>query len=750
MNKTRHAFPARRRSVIYPLAALSSGALVLALSSVGPVQSARSLLGRGPFSRIATYYVSGSLAEIVAATPDGNTLIYADADEEELGFVDITDPAAPQELATVPLAGEPTSVAVHPNGLWALACVNLPDFSEDSARFNRLGTQGGPSPGTDELVVVNLANRTIERSIPLNGQPDAVAISKDGKYAAVAIENERNEDLNDGEIPQSPAGFLTIVDIDSPGGVGGAAANNPDSWTTREVDLSGLTERFPSDPEPEFVDINDQNQAAVTLQENNHIVIVDLADGSVIRHFSAGTTTHEADTVEDDNVRLVNRITNSRREPDAIQWTPQGNLMTANEGDYDLDLSAGQFVGTRDFTVFNAQGKVLFQPGAGMERLAILHGHYPDDRSRNKGIEPEGVEIATFGGQPLAFVGSERGNFVAVYRIANEQRPQFLQLLATGASPEGLLAIPQRNLFVTANEDEPGSISIFRYGSPHSGNYPDVTSYNTPWSALSGFYAQSRSLLYAVPDSAVRPSRIYRMLLHRDQALVLGALPLAKNYDLEGIASNPRGGGWWVVSEGAGNAPSASTPNLLVQVRRNGTIAREIQLPDAANAEQRSSGFEGVATNRAGTEVYVAFQREWAGDPTGLVRIGRYTPATGQWAFYHYPLDTAQVQGAWVGLSEITRIDDTTFAVIERDNQAGPAARIKRIYKFSVANVTPAPHGSSYPVLTKTLVRDILTEDGLHLEKHESLAYLGRGEAVLANDNDGSGETQLVRFRAKF
>lgn len=55
------------------------------------------------------------------------------------------------------------------------------------------------------LVVVDLTDNTIVRQIPLPGQPDAVDISKPGSddlYIAVAIENERDEDLNDGAIPK--------------------------------------------------------------------------------------------------------------------------------------------------------------------------------------------------------------------------------------------------------------------------------------------------------------------------------------------------------------------------------------------------------------------------------------------------------------------------------------------------------------------------------------------------------------------
>ena len=56
-------------------------------------------------------------------------------------------------------------------------------------------------------------------------------------------------------MPQSPPGFLTIVDL----------VGEPSSWTTRNVDLTGLAERFPTDPEPEYVAINANNQVAVTL-----------------------------------------------------------------------------------------------------------------------------------------------------------------------------------------------------------------------------------------------------------------------------------------------------------------------------------------------------------------------------------------------------------------------------------------------------------------------------------------------------
>lgn len=63
----------------------------------------------------------------------------------------------------------------------------------------------------------------------------------------------------------------------------------------------------------------------------------------------------------------------------------------------------------------------------------------------------KGVEAAVFGDQGYIFVSSERGSIVGVYKDTGAE-PEFLRLLPSGIGPEGLLAIPERNLFVVANE----------------------------------------------------------------------------------------------------------------------------------------------------------------------------------------------------------------------------------------------------------------------------------------------------------
>jgi DNA-binding beta-propeller fold protein YncE len=414
--------------ILHPLNTLRdytrAGLLLAALSS--------SLVGvalSGPFKPVATYQVSGEVAEIVTATPDGNVLIYTDSATQEIGFVDITDPANPAELGTISTAGEPTSVGVSPDGAHALVVVH-----------------GEP----DHLLVIDLSDVSGEPvTHELGGQPDSIAISPDGRFAAVVIENERDEEVNEGELPQLPGGFVTIFDL----------VGEPATWTQRDVTLVGVADRFATDPEPEFVDINGANQAAVTLQENNHVVIIDLPTGAIVGDFSAGTVSHIADLKDDGQIRFRDLLVDSRREPDAIHWTPDGNLAVANEGDYDLDVD---FVGGRGFTIFTPTGQIVFDSGNALERQLAKEGLYDDSRSDAKGSEPEGIEIANYSGREFLFVGMERATpgAVAVYILKKDKHPLFRQILETGNRPEGLLALPQRDLFVTANEGD-GTISIF-------------------------------------------------------------------------------------------------------------------------------------------------------------------------------------------------------------------------------------------------------------------------------------------------
>ncbi|QDV46611.1 hypothetical protein Enr13x_65200 [Stieleria neptunia] len=704
------------------------------------------------FQRVATFPVflntdveSETVAEIVTSTPNGKTLVYTDSQTENIGFVDIADPADPIADGIVAVGGEPTSVAVTKR--YALAAVNT---SVDYVNPSGL------------LQVIDVRTRTIVATLDLGGQPDAVSVSPDGKYAAIAIENERDEDLGDGRPPQAPPGFVVIVDLKGP----------PRKWTTRTVDLVGIPDQFPDDPEPEFVDINRKNQAVVTLQENNHIVIIDLKRGRIVDDFSAGTVDHldQIDTLENDLIEPNASLSDVPREPDGVVWIDDDVFATADEGDLDG--------GSRGFTLFLENGVDLYNAGNTIEHMVTRLGHYPESRSENKGNEPENVEFGRYSGRDLLFVGSERSSVVLVYDL----RGGLKQVLPTGVAPEGLHAIPQRGLFVAAAEDDSrgdkfrSSISIYRLGKD-APTYPTIVSENRndgspiPWGALSALAADptDASQLFTAHDSYYTNSRLFRVDLSQTLPTITDEIVLTLDgspvdLDLEGLAVR-EGGGFWVASEGAGTVGDPgnpfATPNLLLKVAADGTILDTITLPLETTSKQVRFGLEGVTTTGSAIDgdelVYVAFQREWAGDPDDRVRIGQYDPATDSWAFFYYPIDLpTSPLGGWVGLSEIVSLDDETFAVVERDNQAGSDARIKRIYQFSIRGLQPLPEADApaFPVVHKRLVRDLIPDllapGGAIIEKVEGLTVLPTGNALIVTDNDGvedsNGETQLINL----
>ena len=743
-------------------------------------------LSKGPFERIATFPVflnsditQETVSEIIAYSELFQQLVYTDAALGRLGFIDIADPADPKPLGTLDLGGDPTSVAVRRG--YALACINT------SVDF--VNTSGA-------LLVIDIPTRTVIRNIPLGGQPDSIAVSPDGRYAAIVIENERDEDLGDGFPPQLPAGFLTIVDL-----VGG-----PGTWATRDVSLSGLAELFPEDPEPEFVDINDANLAVVTLQENNHLAIVDLASGQVVQHFSAGTVDlTDVDTNENELIEQTASLSDVRREPDAVTWIGPYTFATADEGDL--------VGGSRGFTIFSIFGAPVYEAGNTLEHLTARVGHYPEDRSENKGNEPESVEFARFGGTDYLFVGSERASVVAVYEL-NGNTPTAVQVLPAGKGPEGLLAIPSRDLLVVASENDDrgdklrAQVSIFRRtGTP---NYPTLISGNRrnqdipiPWGAQSGLVPNPSNAdeVYSIHDSYYQKSRIYTIdvstvpaVIERERTILdtngvlLAALQglkknlptaasfepanivnadLTVNLDLEGVAVDGDGN-FWVASEGGGNLsggvsnPSSNpfrSPNLLVKVAPSGTILEVVLPPAEVTAEQFRFGYEGVAV--VGDQVYVCFQRRWGGlgDPANRVRIARFDTVSKTWAYAYYAIETPlSANGGWVGLSEISYAGDGEFVVIERDDQGGPDAAIKHLTRFSIDGITFRDHSQTpnFETVSKVLVIDLLASGALEVtgglvpEKLEGLAVLANGDLLLINDNDGvkdnSGETQLLRL----
>ncbi|OCW59227.1 esterase-like activity of phytase family protein [Hoeflea olei] len=711
---------------------------LLSFTSVLALIAASASAAEMNFNRIASFATPLNMAagedqnretssEIIAASEDGMRLVYTDSPLGVIGMIDIADPAAPKPLGNIDMGGEPTSVTIV--GGSAFVAVNT---SKDYVNV------GG------KLVSVDLDGKSVTAECDLGGQPDSIARAKDGSFLAIAIENERDEDLNDGVLPQMPAGRVALIDLKD-----GAA----DCASLRFADVTGLAEIAPEDPEPEFVDINDLGETVVTLQENNHLVVLDR-DGKVLSHFSAGAVTLENVDLTDERgaLRFTETQADRKREPDAVGWIDTDHFAIANEGDYEG--------GSRGWTIFNKDGTVVYESGMSFEHAVIETGHYPDKRSDAKGVEPESIEVARFNGVPYVFVGAERASVIGVYDVSDLANPVLRQILPSGIAPEGVVAIPSRNLLVTANEAdliEDGGVRshvmIYELGEGPAA-YPQITSAGADqligWGALSGLAAdpETKGKLYAINDSfyGFQP-QIFTIDATQTPARITAALDItrggapAQKLDIEGVTTDGEGG-FWLASEGNS---AKLVPHALYHVNAKGVIKKEIALPEELLANETRFGFEGIA--RDGDVLWMPVQRPWKDDAKSEVKLVSYNTKTEEWGAVRYPLDAPADKG-WVGLSDIELHDGYAY-IIERDNQIGDKAAIKKIYRVAMSELTPAPLGGELPLVAKEEVRDLLPElkalNGYVVDKVEGLAIDADGKAYVVTDNDGvddsSGET---------
>ena len=668
-----------------------------------------------------------SSAEIISATQDGMTLVYSDSPLGVIGLIDITDPANPAPKGNIAVDGEPTAVSIIGN-----------------TAFVGVNTSESFTVPSGMIKAFDLGSMAETAACDLGGQPDSTAVAPDGSFIAVAIENERDEDLGDGRVGQLPGGFLVTVDV---------ADGTLDCDSLNVIDVTGLSDIAPEDPEPEFVDINAAGEIVVTLQENNHIIVANK-DG-VINHFSAGAVDLEGIDVTDERAALVfNESQMGRlREPDAVQWIDDTHFAIANEGDMDG--------GSRSWSIFHQDGTLIYENGTGFEHAIVEIGHYPDRRSDAKGVEPEGMEFGVFDGTPMAFILAERSSAVGVYDLTDPTAPVLAQLLPSGVGPEGAIAIPSRNLFVTANEVdliEDGGVRshVMIYELTDTAPaYPQLTSAGADeligWGAISGMIADTDGIIWAVNDSfyGFQPT-IFKIDTTTTPATIIDSIPVtrqngdpAQQIDMEGITLDGEGG-FYIASEGR---TDRVIPHAIYHVDASGEIqfrTGEIGLPPELMAAERRFGFEGIT--KVGDTLWMAVQREWADDPANHVKLVSYNIETAEWGAVHYP--KAEPATGWVGLSEIVAHGDYIY-VIERDNQIGRAAVSKKIYRIPAAEMVPAPLGGPLPVVSKEEVRDLIPDllslNGYVVDKVEGLAIFEDGTAWISTDNDGmddsSGET---------
>ncbi len=379
----------------------------------------------------------GALPDDIKYSPDGKLIVTANEGEPSTDYT--IDP-----LGTISI------ISVKDN----YAVVTL-DFSPFASQENSLKASGLRKFGPGASFAQDM-------------EPEFVTISSDSRTAWVTLQENngiaRVDLLNKVIEKIFPLGFKnynsagnSIDPSDRP--LGTISFNNWPVYGMYQPDGIAVLDMKPGDDE------NEQSLLSAGNKNGNRMPYLFTANEGDARDYAA--------FAEEVRVGSANVVLNPAIFPNGSFLKLNENLgrlnitntmgRTGNGNEYNALYSFG----ARSFSVWNGNtGALLYDAKNSLEQRVVAAGRYDDDRSDSKGVEPEGIAIGQVGKKMLAFVGLERVDAVAIYDVTDPLAPIFLQLLATGDAPEGVLFISakdspvKRSLLVVSSEND-GLVKVY-------------------------------------------------------------------------------------------------------------------------------------------------------------------------------------------------------------------------------------------------------------------------------------------------
>ena len=519
--------------------------LTLCLSLIVLSSAAIAQISVRPIGTSASGLFDEAAAEIVAHDPNTQRLYVVNANSGNIDVLDINTPATPTplfQIDTAPYGDGANSVDIH-KGIVAVAVQADPAQAPGAAVFfNRDGeflssVTVGALPDmltfTPDGHYVLVANE---------GQPDGYCPTADagdpeGSVSVISL-MKGVENLTDADVRTADFSNFTADNIHPDIRIFGPGASvaqdlepeyiavDPDAsraWVALQennamavLDIASatITDIFPLgykdyaqenrlDPSDRDGGINIANWPVSGMYQPDAIAAFQAAGETFIISTNEGDARDYecfSEEVRVDDLQLDPTVFEN---PEVLQQAENlGRLKTTTAtGDADDD---GQHetifnYGARSFSIWSAEGQLVFDSGSDFElRTAVL---IPDDfnstndendsfdnRSDDKGPEPEGVAIGRISDRVYAFIGFERVGGIMVYDVTDPYQPEYVEYVnnrdfagnaeegtAGDLGPEGILFIDAVDspigvpLLVTGNEVS-GTTTIFSITDPSTEN----------------------------------------------------------------------------------------------------------------------------------------------------------------------------------------------------------------------------------------------------------------------------------------
>ena len=404
-------------------------------------------------AEVLEVFTVGALPDSLTFTPDGTKIIVANEGE----------PDADDEGNVIDPEGS-VSIIDLSNGI-DVATVSTADFTSFNGQEEALRAEGVrlfPDVNSDGLTVAQ------------DLEPEFIAVSDDSTKAFVTLQENNAIAIVDIETATVESiEPLGLKDYSQPGNGLDASDRDGDGDLNMDGDTDGAIN---IDTEPVFGLYMPDSIASFESEGETFYIIANEGDD-------------RGDADEDDRgdaIRLkdVEDVTSFGREgveldpsidPALLEDDELGRLTISSiDGDTDGDGDIDQIVayGGRSFSILNSDGEIIFDSGDQIAQITAeqtpeffnANDGDPaefDNRSDNKGAEPEAVTTGVIDGVPYAFVGLERaGGGVLVYDLSDPTQPEFVQYARDDEdiAPEGLVFIEAADspnggpILVVANE----------------------------------------------------------------------------------------------------------------------------------------------------------------------------------------------------------------------------------------------------------------------------------------------------------
>ncbi|MDX2266642.1 MAG: choice-of-anchor I family protein [Bryobacter sp.] len=378
----------------------------------------------------------GSLPDMVTFTPDGTKVLTANEGEPSDDW--LTDPEGTVSIIDVSKGIDATTQAD----------VRTADF--------RAFTVGSLPAG---VRIFGPANRTI--TVANNVEPEYIAVTPDSRTAyvtlqennAVAVVNLETATVTSIRPLGTKAHWLEGNAMDASDRDGGIQIRQWTVWGMYQPDtIAGYT----------------------AADGNFYLVTANEGDARDYDAFS-------------EEARVADLNLDPRFYPDPTglkQAAELGRLTVTNatgDDDGDGDIDRIHAFGARSFSIWDANARLVYDSGNALEQAH--QADFPlffnvsnsnntfENRSDDKGPEPEAIAIGTVNGRTYAFIGNERQSNIVVYDITDPANSRYVgqwwnrdfranvQTAAAGdLGPEGIIFISAENspngrpLLVVANE----------------------------------------------------------------------------------------------------------------------------------------------------------------------------------------------------------------------------------------------------------------------------------------------------------